>query len=164
MTHIVADFAIFGAYSTIPLVLAYFVIRRRDVPFVPVFWLFVAFILFCGLGHFVEGLIFWQPVYRFSALIKVCTATVSWITVLALLPTLPKALALPKLATINQQLVAEMEARRHAEDKLQKSYDELQDFTRVVLDREDRVIDLKHEVNGLLRELGHSPRYSVEIT
>src|SRR5262245_37820345 len=38
--HIVADLAIFGAYLAIPCVLVYFVLRRRDVPFIPIFWLF----------------------------------------------------------------------------------------------------------------------------
>jgi hypothetical protein len=163
-THIVSDFAIFGAYSAIPLAIAYFVLRRRDVPFLPIFWLFVAFIFFCGFGHFVEAVIFWNPWYRFSGLVKACTAIVSWVTVIALIPVLPKALALPGLATVNRQLEAEVAERQAAEEKLQKSYDELRDFTRNVLDREDRLIELRQDINGLLRELGRKPRYSIEST
>ena len=49
LTHIVSDFAIFGAYAAIPLALAFFVLRRRDVPFLPIFWLFVAFIFSAAL-------------------------------------------------------------------------------------------------------------------
>jgi hypothetical protein len=161
-THIVSDFAIFGAYAAIPLAIAYFVLQRRDVPFLPIFWLFVAFIFFCGFGHFVEAVIFWNPWYRFSALVKACTAIVSWVTVIALIPVLPKALALPGLTTVNRQLEAEVAERRAAEEKLQQSYDELQDFTRNVLDREDRLIELKQDINGLLRQLGRKPRYSIE--
>lgn len=159
ITHIVSDLAIFGAYAAIPCALAYFVIRRRDVPFLPIFWLFVAFIAFCGLGHLVEATIFWHPWYRFSALIKVCTALVSWATVLALLPVLPKALGLPGLAQVNQQLVAEIAERESTEAKLRQSHSELQDFSRVALEREERVMELKAEVNALLNELGRGARY-----
>ena len=35
--HVLSDVAIFGAYTAIPCVLAYFIIRRRDVPF-PAFY------------------------------------------------------------------------------------------------------------------------------
>ncbi|NND97961.1 MAG: hypothetical protein HKN47_11595, partial [Pirellulaceae bacterium] len=48
--HIVSDFAIFGAYFAIPIVLAYFITSRDDVPFPPVLWLFAGFIAFCGIG------------------------------------------------------------------------------------------------------------------
>src|SRR5262245_61016961 len=81
-THIVADLAIFGAYAAIPAALAYFVVRRRDVPFQGVFWLFVAFIFSCGFGHLVEATIFWHPWYRFAAAVKVFTAAASWATVI----------------------------------------------------------------------------------
>jgi two-component system sensor kinase FixL len=116
-THIVSDFAIFGAYAAIPLLLAHFVLQRRDVPFLPIFWLFVGFIFFCGFGHLVEATIFWQPWYRFSALVKACTAIFSWITVFALVPTLPKALALPGMATINRQLEVEIAERKQAQER-----------------------------------------------
>src|SRR5687768_11120900 len=58
-THIISDAAIFGAYTAIPIVLVYFVLKRRDVPFPRIFWLFGAFIFFCGFGHLVEASIFW---------------------------------------------------------------------------------------------------------
>ena len=110
-THIIADGAIFGAYTAIPCVLGYFIVRRRDVPFLPVFWLFAAFIFFCGFGHLVEATIFWQPWYRFSGLVKVLTAVVSWATVLALVPILPQALSLPGLAAVNKRLAGEVDER-----------------------------------------------------
>jgi two-component system cell cycle sensor histidine kinase/response regulator CckA len=113
--HIVADTAIFAAYFAIPCLLAYFLIRRRDVPFLPVFWLFAAFILSCGIGHAIEASIFWHPWYRLSALIKVCTALVSWATVVALVPLLPKALSLPGLALINARLNREIHRRERSE-------------------------------------------------
>src|SRR5439155_14445124 len=52
------------------------------------------FIISCGFTHFFEVLVFVEPVYRLSILMKFITAIVSWATVLALIPVLPKALAL----------------------------------------------------------------------
>lgn len=162
LAHIISDFAIAGAYAAIPLLLGYFVMRRRDVPFSPVLLLFGAFILSCGLGHLIEALIFWYPWYRLSAVVKACTAIVSWVTVLTLLPLLPKALALPGLETVNQRLKAEIADRRTAAAELQEAHDDLRNSTLNLLDREDRVIELKQEVNTLLREAGQDPRYSIE--
>lgn len=159
-THIVADIAIFAAYAAIPIALVIFVTRRRDTPFLPIFWLFVAFILFCGITHLAEAIIFWNPWYRFSALLKVCTAIVSWATVLALIPVIPKALTLPGLAAANAQLEQQVAERRDAEARLQRSYSELEDFAQALSGREERMIELKGEVNALLVELGRDPRYA----
>ena len=92
--HIVSDLAIFGAYLAIPAVLAIFVLRRTDLPFHRVFWFFIAFIAFCGSGHLLEAIIFWEPVYRLAGVVKACTALASWATVIALIPVIPRALAL----------------------------------------------------------------------
>ena len=157
--HIISDFAIFGAYFAIPIVLAYFILARKDIPFPPILWLFVAFISICGVGHLIEGTIFWQPWYRLSGLVKAITAIVSWITVFGLIRIVPVALNLPGLAVINTALEREIAERKGAEQKLQRSYDELQEFTNNVMGREERVIELKKEVNGLLEELGREPHY-----
>lgn len=92
--HIAADLAVFSAYAAIPVALVYFVRKRRDVPFLPIFWLFAAFILACGVGHLVDASVFVRPHYRLLTAIKLFTAVVSWLTVLAMVRVLPKALAL----------------------------------------------------------------------
>ncbi|MEW4451517.1 ATP-binding protein [Bremerella sp. JC817] len=102
--HIVSDLAIFGAYLAIPICLAYFLIRRRDLPFPTLVILFAMFIVSCGVGHLVEAIIFWEPVYRFSGLIKLITAVASWATVIALVPLIPRILDLPSLYSQNQSL------------------------------------------------------------
>lgn len=126
--HILSDIAIFGAYAAIPLALAYFIRRRKDVPFAPIFWLFGAFIVSCGLTHLLEATIFWHPWYRLSGLVKAVTAVLSWMTVIALFKTIPSALALPGLAKINRQLSEEIAERKASEAKLQRSEQELADF------------------------------------
>jgi PAS domain S-box-containing protein len=92
--HIAADMAVFSAYAAIPVALVYFVRKRRDVPFLPIFWLFAAFILACGVGHLVDASVFWRPHYRLLTGIKLFTAVVSWLTVVGLVRVIPKALAL----------------------------------------------------------------------
>ncbi|GJM22814.1 MAG: hypothetical protein DHS20C15_27290 [Planctomycetota bacterium] len=97
--HIVADVAIFCAYTTIPFVIGYFTFRRPDFAFRPLFWLFCAFIFACGTVHMIEVWLFWQPWYELSAVAKVVTAVISWMTVLALVR---KAPAIARLPSLNQ--------------------------------------------------------------
>src|SRR5258708_4410716 len=92
--HIVSDLLIWLAYLTIPLVLVYLVRRRRDAPFPALFWLFGAFIITCGTTHLLDAIIFYEPLYRLAAFVKLITAIASWATVIALLPAVPKALAM----------------------------------------------------------------------
>ena len=55
LLHIISDVAIFLVYTAIPLMLLYFVFRRKLGAFLPVFWLFAAFILACGFGHLIDA-------------------------------------------------------------------------------------------------------------
>src|SRR5205823_4869276 len=86
------DLAIWLAYVSIPLVLGYFA-RQRRMPFHFLFGLFGTFILACGFTHFLEAVTFRVPVYRLSALMKIVTAVVSWATVFALVPIVPRVMA-----------------------------------------------------------------------
>jgi len=106
-THIISDIATWASYTAIPIVLAVFVLSRKDAPFPRIFWLFIAFIFLCGTVHLIEAIIFWYPIYRFSALVKLATGLVSVATVVALIPAIPKALSLRSPA----QLEREVEAR-----------------------------------------------------
>lgn len=88
--HVGSDLAIWLAYLSLPLVLLYFVRRKRDVPFSWLFVLFALFILACGFGHLYEAMMFHYPAYRAGGLVKAGTAVVSWATVIALVPAVPK--------------------------------------------------------------------------
>lgn len=168
--HIVADLLIWGAYTAIPLVLVYFVLKRRDLPFPRVFWLFGAFIYSCGTTHLFEALIFWHPIYRFQAVLKLVTAVVSWATVAALIPAIPKALMLPGQAKLNSQLAAEVARRQVAEEALRAKAEELQAinerldrFNRLAVGREERMIGLKQEINRLSERLGEPQPYNLDF-
>ncbi|MEX0727295.1 MAG: PAS domain S-box protein [Planctomycetaceae bacterium] len=120
--HILSDLGVWSAYFAIPCVLLYFVLKRDDLPFRKIFVLFVAFILLCGLTHLMDATIFWWPAYRLSGLIKLATATVSWITVLGLVRVAPLAIAMRS----PEELEREIAARKKAEFDLQRANDELE--------------------------------------
>jgi PAS domain S-box-containing protein len=120
--HILSDLGIWSAYFAIPCLLVYFVLRKRDVPFPTIFWLFGAFILACGTTHLMEAIIFWQPLYRLAGVIKLVTFLVSWLTVAALVPTIPKALAMRS----PEALEREVAARQKAELALQQANADLE--------------------------------------
>lgn len=103
-THVAADGLIWASYFAIPLILAYYMLKRREVTFPGVGWLFVAFIFLCGTTHLLEAAMFWWPAYRLSAALKIATAAASVATVAALMPILPRALALPALSRVNREL------------------------------------------------------------
>src|SRR5262249_14147593 len=102
--HIISDAGVWSAYLAIPCVLAFFALRRRDVPFRTILWLFGAFILACGTTHLMEVIIFWWPVYRLAGLIKLGTAIISWTTVIALIPTTPRVLAMRNPQDLEQEI------------------------------------------------------------
>ncbi len=110
--HVVSDLLIWLAYLSIPLVLVYFARRRRDLPFSRLFVLFAAFILACGTTHLVEAVIFYHPVYNLSGVVKAATAAVSWMTVLALVPAVPRLLDLTVTAARAGEAVPTAPAER----------------------------------------------------
>ncbi|WP_068874421.1 MULTISPECIES: sensor histidine kinase [unclassified Phenylobacterium] len=103
-THAISDLLIGLAYFSIPLALGVFLYHRRDVRFSWAVWMFVAFILLCGITHFMMIWTLWTPVYGVEALVKAATATVSLATAIALWPLLPKAIALPSTAKLQAGL------------------------------------------------------------
>ncbi|MGI6456568.1 MAG: sensor histidine kinase [bacterium] len=127
--HILSDLMIWGAYVATPLVLAYFILKRKDIIFPSIFWLFCAFIFSCGTTHLIESVIFWWPIYRFAGVMKLITAIASWITVLVLIKITPDLLKLPGLAMVNVQLETEIETRKKVEMDLRRTVTELDEFT-----------------------------------
>jgi two-component sensor histidine kinase len=103
-THAVSDTLIGVAYFSIPLALSVFVRRRPDVKFSWAVWMFVAFIMLCGVTHFMMVVTLWRPLYGIEALVKAGTAAVSLVTALALWPLLPRAIALPSTAKLEASL------------------------------------------------------------
>jgi hypothetical protein len=94
-THVGSDVLIGLAYFSIPLALGVFLYHRRDIGYGWVIVLFVAFIMLCGVTHFMSVWTLWNAHYGLEALLKAVTAGASVVTALALWPLLPKVIALP---------------------------------------------------------------------
>ncbi len=120
--HVCSDIAIFSAYMCIPAVLTYFVLRRDNVPFTPLFWWFGAFIAFCGVGHLLEAIIFWTPVYRLAGLNKLFTAVVSWGTLLAIVPAARRAMRWRSPAELEAEIAKQTELFRDLYDNAPDMY------------------------------------------
>jgi PAS domain S-box-containing protein len=146
--HILSDIGIWSAYFTIPLVLAYFVSRRRDLPFRRVFVLFGSFILLCGTTHLMEAIIFWWPAYRLAGVLKFITALISWGTVVALVPIIPGVLAMRS----PEALEREIEARKRAEAALQRNNAELEQRVLARTTELTETVTREREQTRLLRE------------
>ncbi len=129
--HVLSDLAIFLAYLAIPTVLGFFMWRRRDLPFPTVVWLFVAFICSCGFGHFVEAVIFWHPIYRFAGVLKFITATVSWITVGAMVYTIPRVLRLRSPEALEREVARRTADLAERARELEVANRELDEFASV---------------------------------
>jgi PAS domain S-box-containing protein len=97
------------AYLAIPGALISLVGRRKDLSFSWMIYLFVAFILACGMTHLAAVLTLWVPAYGIEGLIKFATAALSVVTAVVLWPLIPRLVALPspaKLELLNTTLSA----------------------------------------------------------
>lgn len=97
--HIISDACIAFAYFAIPVTLFYFVRKRREIPLRSVFFLFCAFILFCGSTHLMKIWILWHPDYAADGVLKAMTAIASLATLFVMIRKLPQAVFLANPAT-----------------------------------------------------------------
>lgn len=112
--HAVSDIGTGVAYFSIPFAVAAVLRRRRELVFRPVFGLFAAFILLCGIGHWLELVTLWVPVYWAEGLIKAMTAAASIVTAGAVWKLMPQLLALPTPAQF-RKVEFDLEQVRQAE-------------------------------------------------
>jgi len=120
--HAGADILIALAYYLMPVLLIYLVRKRHDLPFHGIFLMFGAFIVGCGTTHVMEVVTLWLPAYWLAGGVKVATAGISWATAGLLVPLVPKALALPSAAQLeqaNRDLQIQVLQRQRAEAELQ---------------------------------------------
>ena len=100
--NVISDRLITLSYYCIPIVLIYFIRKRRDLPFNWIFWMFGAFILACGTTHLMEIWNVWHANYLLAGVVKATTAGVSVVTALRLVPLVPKAVSIPNLIHLQE--------------------------------------------------------------
>lgn len=112
--YIISDLLIWLAYFLIPIIiLEYFSRKKGTIKFTKAYLLFAMFILLCGGTHFMDAVMFWVPLYRVNALLRLITGLVSLATVYYLIKILPQA--------FNQRTNIELEneiAKRVAAERL----------------------------------------------
>ncbi len=121
--YVVSDALIAIAYFSIPAMLIYFVSKRGDIPFTKVFVMFGAFIIFCGVGHLLDIVTLWYPIYWVSGIERALTALISAYTALQLMELLPQFLALKspmQLEAVNQELQQQIAKRQRTETVLRQ--------------------------------------------
>jgi len=127
--HVISDGLIALSYYSIPLTLAWFVAKRRDVDFRWMFGCFAVFILACGTTHLMEIWNVWHGDYWLSGAIKAVTAAASVPTAFLLTRLMPQALRLPSpsaLAAANGSLLQEIAARKALEQELHEANGQLE--------------------------------------
>ena len=68
-----------------------------------------------------------------------------------------------QLGIANEQLKSELAERKKIEDQLKKNLKDLEQFKRITINRENRMIELKKEVNKLSEKLGRSQPHDLSF-
>ena len=144
--QVVADLMVGVAFVSIPVLLLWFVKKRRDVPFQGVFLWFSAFLVACGATCFLEVWNLWHDAYWLAATFRGVAAITAAATAGYLILLLPKAVALPsprQMQTANARLAQEIAGRERVMKQLQTLNEEL----------ESRVLSRTQELEAALREM-----------
>lgn len=126
--HAASDIVIGLAYFSIPLALGWFAHKRKDLEYRGILLLFAAFIIACGLTHFMAVYTLWVAAYGLEGIVKVVTAVLSVITAVALWPLIPRLLAIPspaQLAAVNKSLAEKIEEQQETYRQLLIKEDEV---------------------------------------
>ncbi len=114
--HVVSDALIGTAYVAISITLAYLVYRARtDIPFSWMFLAFGAFIIACGLTHYMEVWTLWHPTYWLAGNVKLLTALASVTTAVALPPLVPRVLGAIQAQRVAEDRAVELATARERE-------------------------------------------------
>jgi PAS domain S-box-containing protein len=150
--HVISDSLIALSYFAIPVILIWFLRKRRNVPFGWMFGLFGLFIVACGSTHLMEVWNLWHGDYWLSGIIKAITAAVSVATAILLVRIAPKAVELPDLsdwveanAALNQEVLKrrEIELELRTSEAGYREQAELLDLTHdaiFVRDMQDKIV------------------------
>ena len=145
--YIISDLSIWASYFLIPVIIInYFSKKKTQLKFQRIYTLFASFILLCGTTHFIDAVMFWEPMYRFNALVRFITAAVSISTVYYLFKILPVAFA----QKTSSELEKEINNRKEVELKLAEANKKLLDANQ---DLESFAYIASHDLKEPLRKI-----------
>ncbi|GAB1538931.1 hypothetical protein NUACC21_15960 [Scytonema sp. NUACC21] len=151
--HLLSDLITGLSYYSIPAFLIFFARQRRDLPFRWIFWLFGAFIIFCGTTHLLEIWTLWHPAYWLAGVVKAGTAAVSLYTALQLGTIVSIALGLPspaELEAANLALQEEIQERKQIEEALRQVQVSLKQTNELLEQRvNERTAEVEHSLSLL---------------
>lgn len=93
--HVISNALIAVSYLIIPFLLIWFIRKRKDLLFKPVFVLFASFIVSCAISHVMMIVTVWQPFYVAQGVVLAITGIISVATAVALIWCLPAAMKIP---------------------------------------------------------------------
>lgn len=168
--YILSDLLIWTSYFLIPaVILRYFLKKQNQIRFRKVYLLFAGFILLCGLTHMLDATMFWIPMYRVNALVRLATGIVSALTVYHLFRILPDLSGQRTNLELEQEILRRQRAERELEElnrglqtfayaashDLQEPLRKMQLFTSLLQESSDR---LDEGGRLYLDKLNHSAR------
>lgn len=122
--HAASDVLIALSYFIIPFILIR--VRRLNPELLParVTYLFVGFIVSCGITHIFGLITLWEPIYGIAAVSKVACALISIATAIYLIMSHQKTAQIPsvgQLIEVTEKLRSEVSVRRETEAKLREA-------------------------------------------
>lgn len=144
--HVASDAAIAFAYFAIPISLAVFLRKRKDLErqHQALAALFGVFIMACGLTHVASIVVLWIPLYGAEGVLKAITAAASVATAIVLPFLIPQLLRIPS----PRALAAEIRSHRATLDELSAARAELADR---VARTESDLLDTNRRFEAALR-------------
>src|SRR5688572_29531810 len=117
LTLLLANLATALAYFIIPLLILFFLARRKHGGWSRIWFLFFVVLVVGGLVHLLAATSFWWPAYRFHVLVNVTMAVVSWIAIVALIPLIPRMLESKSAEEFFHQLSKREQAEQALREK-----------------------------------------------
>lgn len=152
--HVISDILTGVAYYSIAIAMAYFAIKRRDLPFLLVFLFFGLFILACGTTHFLAAYTVYVPDYWTEGVVKSITMLVSVIAAILFIPKIPVAIEMPSLPKTLRDLQKLSGDQKRTEVELNRKVAELERFAYTVShDLKSPIITIKGFTGALEQDL-----------
>jgi hypothetical protein len=162
---IASDFALAIVCAAFLCLIAYYSVGRRDMEVPTIVWCLAIYLAGSGLSHLAKVVLDQSPT-GWPGYLQIFVAVMAWILFLATLKLAPTFGHFGVLARQNQNLQRDVDQLRVNESTFQQRVSELERInaeleyvSRGVVGREERILELKREINQLLQRVGEQPRY-----